>query len=58
MTIDSDVDLKVKHPLIRDMVRVLFELETADVTQYCNSKTEKSKNAIFSKVFGQMQEFS
>ena len=31
MTIDSDVDLKVKHPLIRDMIRVLFEVETNDI---------------------------
>lgn len=54
MTIDSDVDLKVKHPLIRDMVRVLFEHDSTDIIKYCNSKTEKSKNALFSKVFGKI----
>ena len=44
MTIDSDVDIKVKHPLIRDMIRVLYETNEIDILDFCNSKTEKSKN--------------
>ena len=58
MTIDSDVDLKVKHPMIRDMVKTLFEIDSKDIIEFCNSKTEKQKNALFSKVFSQIQDYS
>jgi S-adenosylmethionine synthetase len=33
MTIDSDVDVKVKHPLIRDMIKTLFEVDSKDIIQ-------------------------
>lgn len=48
MTIDSDVDVKVKHPLVRDMVKVLYETTDMDIFQYCHSKSETSKNQVFS----------
>ena len=44
LTIDSDVDLRVKHPMIRDMIRVLFETKDSDIATYCNSKTQQNKN--------------
>jgi hypothetical protein len=44
LTIDSDIDLKVKHPMIRDMIRILFETTENDVAAHCNSKTQKNKN--------------
>jgi hypothetical protein len=39
MTVDCDVDLKVKHPMIRDMIRTLFEVSDSDILTYCNSKS-------------------
>jgi hypothetical protein len=53
LSVDSDIDIKVKYPLVRDMINALYQTEQSDIIQYCNS-AQQSSSGLFQKVFGSL----
>jgi len=37
LSVDSDIDIKVKYPLVRDMINTLYQTEQSEILNYCNS---------------------